>query len=928
MAIQKCARTLLAQDIVNPSEPAVLYFEDNHASVVWYWAIIIAGGVPALLPPMKAASVIQTNFLKHVSSLLKRPVLLTSRAMMPAFEEPENGFKAVAVEDISLDNTPELSRQLRNDPGKGHEHEAATYLFTSGSTGPSKAVEFTHAQLIASSQIKTESNGMTAEDTFLSWISFDHSVSICELHLHAMFAGANQVMIPASAMIADPAGFWTALSLHKIAYTFTPNSFLAAANAAYEDDAEERTLSSLDFSHLRVLFCGGEANKVKTLDKADAILIRHKAPAHAITPVYGLSETCSAIFYNRLAPQYDVEHEYSFASVGKILPGNSVRLVDSRSKEVPQGDIGAIQLQGPLIFKRYYSNEAATSGCMTADDWFDTGDTGRFDEHGNLSIVGRTKEVLIINGQNYSSFDLEYAVERAVTGLTSGYTATFSVWLDDTDAETEDLVVLFNPENEAFEDKAALRVLTEKVTDAATNFCGKRPAIVIPLPKDCLPKSSIGKLSRNQLKQSLLQGSFDAFKLDDQGLKLDNAADLSKVLCDAIHEIVRGAPAALDSNTTLTSLGIDSLGHLRLKAAIERALPNGESGTEGEAGTRLSLYRLVRCHTLGEVDTYLSEARGLHSTYEPLVELVPRGSSTKTTLILAHPGNGEIFIWLPLLPYFPDRRILALRARGFEEGEEPFSSMDEMLDSYFAAIKRAEPTGPYCLLGRCVGGLLMFELSKRFAAHNDEVSFCGNIEYPLNAQRALRTLPSKLHALDLLKYIKVTTAEQAQQWINEIGDLETDDLIATVLQRVPESSRNGLSAQKISRWIAVVASMTRIARAYEPQGRVSALDMFFTPPGEHFRLSVEEWRDAWVSEWNDVVGPAGGEGGERLVPRLEGRTGEGALRFHYLDYHPGKIEQEPFLPTFGATVSEALGRREVEWEEGRRGGGAAAADGL
>lgn len=859
---------------------------------------------------MKASSVIQTNFLKHVSSLLKRPVLLTSKAMMPVFEEPEDAFRAVAVEDISLDLTLEAPGHLRNDPGKGHEHEAATYLFTSGSTGPSKAVEFSHSQLIASSKIKTETNGMTAEQTFLSWISFDHSVSICELHLHAMFAGANQVMIPASSMVANPAGFWTALSLHKIAYTFTPNSFLAAANAAYEDDAEERTLSSLDFSHLRVLFCGGEANKVKTLEKADAILRRHKAPAHAITPVYGLSETCSAIFYNRLAPQYDVEHEYSFASVGKILPGNSVRLVDSRSKEVPQGDIGAIQLQGPLIFKRYYSNEAATSGCMTEDGWFDTGDTGRFDEHDNLSIVGRTKEVLIINGQNYSSFDLEYAVERAVSGLTSGYTATFSVWLEDTtDAETEDLVVLFNPEIESFEDKAALRDLVERVTDAANNFCGKRPAIVIPLPKDCLPKSSIGKLSRNQLKQSLLQGTFDAFKLDDQGLEPETADDLSNELRDAIHEIVSGAPSGIDSHTTLTSLGIDSLGHLRLKAAIERALPSqeGEGEAAGGGSTRLALFRLVRCLTLGEVDAYISEARGLHSTYEPLVELAPKGSSSQTTLILAHPGNGEIFIWIPLLKFFPNRRILALRARGFEEGEEPFSSMSEMLDSYFAAIKRAEPTGPYCLLGRCFGGLLMFELSKRFAAQGDQVSFCGNIEYPINASRYLQNQPSKLHALDLLKYIKIVDATQAAQWITEIGNLETSDLITTVLQRVPESRRNGLSAQKIARWIAVVAGITRIAREYESHGRVDGLDVFFTPPNEHFPIGVERWKDEWIGEWSDFVGP---ESGERVMPSLGEPAKEGAMRFHYLDCHPGKTEQEAFLPTFGAAVSEAVRKRE------------------
>lgn len=878
----------------------VLYFEDNHASVIWYWATIISGAVPALLPPMKAASVTQTNFLEHVSGLLKKPVLLTSKSLMGMFEESEEAFRVVAVEGISLGSTLGVPG-LMYDFDERCGHEAATYLFTSGSTGPSKAVEFTHAQLIASSQIKTEANGMDTDKTFLSWISFDHSVSICELHLHAMFAGANQVMIPASAMVADPAGFWSALSVHKISYTFSPNSFLAAANAAYEADVQEHTLSSLDFSNLKVLFCGGEANKVKTLEKADVILRRHKAPSHTVTPVYGLSETCSAIFYNRLAPQYDVEHGYDFASVGRILPGNNLRLVDSSLQQVPGGGIGAIQLQGPMIFKRYYNNETATSACMTEDGWFDTGDTGRFDKEGNLCIVGRTKEVLIINGQNYSSFDLEYAVERAVAGLTSGYTATFSVWLDDNDAETEDLVVLFNPEDQSFQDKNVLRELTGRVTQAATDFCGKRPAIVIPLPRDCLPKSSIGKLSRNALKKSLLKGDFDAFKVEDQDSQSDISTDISNELRDAVHQVVRGGPGAIGPNTTLVSLGIDSLSHLRLKAAIERAQP--------KQSTKLSLGRIVRCRTLGEIDEYLSEARHVHSMYEPLVELAPRGS--KPTLILAHPGNGEMFIWLPLLPYFPDRRILALRARGFEEGEEPFSSLDEMLDSYLAAIKKAEPSGPYCLLGRCFGGLLAFELSKRLVAQGDEVVFCGNIEYAINMARWYSDEPKELHALDLLKYLKIINPEQTQQWANELGNLDAEQLTAAVLQRVPESSRNGMSEQKIARWVAIVSSITSMARGYKPHGRVDMLDVFYTPPIKRLGLGLETWRDEWIGEWNDFVVP---DGGERVSPSTEGSLQKGALRFHFLNTCREQTESAEFLPTFGATLSEALKAREVARE--------------
>lgn len=885
-----------------------MYFEDNYTSLVWYWATIIAGAVPALLPPLKAKSVIQTKFLDHVSELLKKPPVLTSKALAANFEERKNAFNVITIEDISLDPLPKLSSDLR-DSGQGHENEAATYLFTSGSTGPSKAVEFTHDQLVASSQVKAAANRMDSEKFFLSWISFDHSVSICELHLHAMVVGANQVMIPASEMVGNPAGFWKAISSHQIAYTFAPNSFLATANAAYEDDTEE-ALDRLDFSHLEILFCGGEANKVKTLEKTDNILTRHGARPHAITPVYGLSETCSAIFYNKEAPKYDVSHEYIFASVGSILPGNSLRLVNSQSTEVQCGEVGALQLKGPLIFKKYYNNESATADCMTEDGWFDTGDTGRLDEAGNLCIVGRTKEVLIINGQNYSSFDLEYAVERAVPGLTSGYTATFSIWLEGTEAETEDLVILFNPEDQYAEEKDALRIYIDKITDAVTNFCGKAPAIVIPLPKSCLPKSSIGKLSRSQLKRSLLAGEFEAFKVKEQEVQPSTAGSqgLSEELLTAVQHVVHSTMTAINAATSLSSLGIDSLGHLRLKAAIERAMPSHAS--------KLSLVRLVGCRTLGDVDSYLSDALNTNSKYDPLVELAPKGS--KPTLILGHPGNGEVLLWLPLIPYIPDRRILALRARGFEDGETPFNSLEEMLDDYYAAIKRAEPEGPYCLFGRCFGGLLTFELAQRLEAQGDEVLFLGNIDAAADFSTFLKTQHHEESALmlDLLEYLRLITPDQSQQWAAELAELSTSELREVVLQRIPEMSNTGLSLQRLRTWVTIVSSLCHMAQDHTPHGHVKALDVFFRRAPRNSGCDDTTWRDRWISEWNDHVVQ---DQGQRVPLEWGKSTKTGALRFHHVPSQPDEVESD-YPAALGPVLNECLSRREAEREARLAGG--------
>ena len=81
--------------------------------------------------------------------------------------------------------------------------------------------------------------------------------------------------------------------------------------------------------------------------------------------------------------------------------------MDEHLDSAPLGQQGAIQLRGEIVFGGYYNNQVATKDCMTTDGWFKTGDLGSLDEKKTLKIVGRTKEILILNGNNYSSFELE-----------------------------------------------------------------------------------------------------------------------------------------------------------------------------------------------------------------------------------------------------------------------------------------------------------------------------------------------------------------------------------------------------------------------------------------------------------------------------------------------------------------------------------------
>jgi hypothetical protein len=100
-------------------------------------------------------------------------------------------------------------------------------------------------------------------------------------------------MIPAIEFVQCPVRFWQALSEHRVAYTFAPNFFIAAATRAINEmNPYERTQMKLNFEKLDVIMCGGEANKTLTLEAAEEVLTYHGAPKASIKASYGLSEVC------------------------------------------------------------------------------------------------------------------------------------------------------------------------------------------------------------------------------------------------------------------------------------------------------------------------------------------------------------------------------------------------------------------------------------------------------------------------------------------------------------------------------------------------------------------------------------------------------------------------------------------------------------
>lgn len=310
------------------------------------------------------------------------------------------------------------------------------------------------------------------------------------------------------------------------------------------------------------------------------------------------------------------------------------------------------------------------------------------------------------------------------------------------------------------------------------------------------------------------------------------------VLAEIYAEMFDVEPSSISATANFFDLGGTSLDILRLRSLVARRL-----------GARdLQIITVLTAPTVRELAVRLTESEA-ERPYDPIVPMQVVGD--KTPLFCVHPGVGEVLVFVNLAKYFVgDRPFYALRARGFNPGEKPFGSMEEMVSTYVAAIREKQPQGPYAVAGYSYGGAVAFEIAKVLEAEGERVDFVGSFNLPPHIKYRMDELDFVETAANLAFFLALIDKRQSLELPDQLRHLPRAEQLAHFVEIAPKArlAELDLTLEKFTAWAELADGLTDLGRSYSPSGSVRSLSVFYAVP---LRGTKEDWLNNELSRWDE-----------------------------------------------------------------------------
>ncbi|WP_137680191.1 fatty acyl-AMP ligase [Aurantiacibacter suaedae] len=399
--------------------------------------------------------------------------------------------------------------------------EDICYLqYSSGSTRFPQGVAVTHRALLHNLYGHATAMDIGQNDRVASWLPWYHDMGLVGCFLSLV---ANQVSVDylkTEHFARRPLAWLDLISRNPgttLSYSPTFGYDICARRISSQSNVAER----FDLSRWRLAGNGADMIRPDVMQNFVNAFADAGFKASAFTPSYGLAEATLAVTVmppgegirvelveeERLSgTKRDLSRPARYRAIvncGKALPDMDVEIRGENGKSKKDRQIGKVWCRGPSVMHSYFRNQEATDECLV-DGWLDTGDMGYMAD-GYLFIVGRAKDMIIINGKNHWPQDIEWAVEQ-LPGFNHGDIAAFSV---ETENGEEAPAVLVHCRVSDPEERVRLR---DEIADKVRAITGMN-CVVELVPPRTLPRTSSGKLSRAKARKMYLSGEISPLDL-------------------------------------------------------------------------------------------------------------------------------------------------------------------------------------------------------------------------------------------------------------------------------------------------------------------------------------------------------------------------------------------------------------------------------
>jgi malonyl-CoA/methylmalonyl-CoA synthetase len=449
---------------VAPGDRVAVQVEKSPEALVLYLACLRAGAI--YLPLNTAYTLPELDYF--IGDAEPRLVVVGSDRR-EAVEALASLPRHARVATMDRDGTGTLAGHAKTEPPSFADvprepNDLAAILYTSGTTGRSKGAMLSHDNLASNAEVLREAWRFTGDDVLL------HALPI--YHTHGLFVATNTILLAGASML-----FLPRFDADAVMRLLPRATTMMGVPTFYVRLLQDPRLDKAAAAHMR-LFVSGSAPLL-----AETHREWRDRTGHAILERYGMTET-------NMNTSNPYKGERVAGTVGPALPGVSLRIADPETGRVlPQGEIGVIEVKGRNVFRGYWRMPEKTESEFRKDGFFITGDLGLIDARGYVTIIGRSKDLVITGGFNVYPKEVETEID-ALPGVLES--AVFGVPHPDFGEGVTAAVVR----------RPGARVSEAQILDALRPRLArfKLPKRVLMVPE--LPRNTMGKVQKSALRET------------------------------------------------------------------------------------------------------------------------------------------------------------------------------------------------------------------------------------------------------------------------------------------------------------------------------------------------------------------------------------------------------------------------------------------